>query len=263
MQKRLANWGNYPVVSSDESTFTREDQLQELLDKPSTFIARGNGRCYGDASLGTHSISTLKYDKALDFDTELGILECQAGLTLDHILDFIVPKGWFLPVTPGTKFITVGGAVASDVHGKNHHVDGAFSNHIVDMDVVTAHGLITCSALREPDLFWATCGGMGLTGVITRVKFRLKKIDTAYIKQRQIKAKNLEEVIRLFEEYRHYTYSVAWIDCLQKGDSFGRSILIVGEHATPEELSAQQRQAPWSCPKRRSSPSPLTSPPLC
>ncbi len=251
MQKQLANWGNYPVVSCEERSFSREDQLQEVLDQQSSVIARGNGRCYGDASLGTYSISTLKYDKVLGFDTEQGIFECQAGVTLDQVLDIIVPKGWFLPVTPGTKFITIGGAVASDVHGKNHHVDGSFSSHITAMDVLTSQGLITCSAEQEADLFWATCGGMGLTGIITRVQFRLKKVSTSYIKQRQIKARNLEEVIRLFEEYKHYTYSVAWIDCLQKGDSFGRSILIVGEHATPEDLSPKQRQAPLQLPRKK------------
>jgi FAD/FMN-containing dehydrogenase len=251
MQKQLANWGNYPVVSCEERSFSREDQLQEVLDQQSSVIARGNGRCYGDASLGTYSISTLKYDKVLGFNTEQGIFECQAGVTLDQVLDIIVPKGWFLPVTPGTKFITVGGAVASDVHGKNHHVDGSFSSHITAMDVLTSRGLITCSAEQEADLFWATCGGMGLTGIITRVQFRLKKVSTSYIKQRQIKARNLEEVIRLFDEYKHYTYSVAWIDCLQKGDSFGRSILIVGEHATPEDLSPKQRQAPLALPRKK------------
>src|SRR5690606_9158140 len=140
---------------------------------------------------------------------------------------------------------------ASDVHGKNHHVDGAFSNHITDMEVITSRGPITCSPHTETDLFWATCGGMGLTGVITRVRFRLKPVATAYIKQRQIKARNLEEVIRLFDEYKHYTYSVAWIDCLQKGDSFGRSILIVGEHAQPEDLSDQQRRAPLQLPEKK------------
>ena len=251
MQKRLANWGNYPVVASEESSFSREDQLQDLLHTETPLIARGNGRCYGDASLGTHSISTLKYDKVLSFDIEKGLFECQAGVTLDQILDIIVPKGWFLPVTPGTKFITVGGAVASDVHGKNHHVDGAFSNQVVSMDVITSQGLITCSPDQEPDLYWATCGGMGLTGIITRVLFRLKKVETSYIKQKQIKARNLDEVIRLFEENKHYTYSVAWIDCLQKGDSFGRSILILGEHATKAELSPQQAQAPLQLPSKK------------
>ncbi|CAL1518270.1 FAD-binding oxidoreductase [Chitinophaga sp. MM2321] len=252
MQKRLSNWGNYPSVMSEESAFTQEDQLRQFVGTHTHLIARGNGRCYGDASLGTHSISMLKYDKVLSFDIEKGVLEAQAGVTLDQVLDIIVPKGWFLPVTPGTKFITIGGAVASDVHGKNHHVDGAFSGHIIDMDVITGDGATTsCSPTNNTDLFWATCGGMGLTGVITRVKFHLKKISTAYIKQKQLKARNLEEVIRLFDEYKHYTYSMAWIDCLQKGDSFGRSILIVGEHATPEELSAGRQADPLKLPAKR------------
>jgi decaprenylphospho-beta-D-ribofuranose 2-oxidase len=216
MKKTIANWGNYPVMETEEKTFSYTDQLGRILKQNSNFIARGNGRCYGDASLAQNTISTLKYDKILSFDTADGIFECQAGLTLDRILDVIVPHGWFLPVTPGTKFITVGGAVASDVHGKNHHVDGAFSNHILEMDVVVGGGdTVTCTRDNEfSDLFWATCGGMGLTGIITRVQFGLKKIETSYITQKQIKAKNLEELIRLFEETNHYTYSVAWIDCL-------------------------------------------------
>jgi len=252
MEKRLANWGNYPVISCDESSFSQEEQVQDFISTHSSVIARGNGRCYGDASLAQHSVSTLKYDKVLAFDTTKGIFECQSGITLDQILDIIVPQGWFLPVTPGTKFITVGGAVASDVHGKNHHVDGSFSGHIIDMDVITGNKeTITCSPADHSDLFWATCGGMGLTGIITRVKFGLKKIDTAYIRQKQIKARNLEDLIRLFEEYRDYTYSMAWIDCLQKGDSFGRGILIVGEHARPEELNEQQRKAPLQLPAKR------------
>ncbi|PUZ20126.1 FAD/FMN-containing dehydrogenase [Chitinophaga costaii] len=251
MQKQLANWGNYPAVTCDEQSFTQDDQLLSFVHQHDAVIARGNGRCYGDASLAVHSISTLKYDKVLDFDTENGFFECQAGITLDQILDIIVPKGWFLPITPGTKYITVGGAVASDVHGKNHHVDGSFSGHIVYMDVLTADGkTIRCSPTEHTDFYWATCGGMGLTGVITVVKFDLKKIETAYIKQKQLKAKNLDEVIRLFDEYKHYTYSMAWIDCLKTGDAFGRSILIVGEHAKKEELSPKQAEHPLELPKK-------------
>jgi decaprenylphospho-beta-D-ribofuranose 2-oxidase len=252
MEKRLANWGNYPAISCDEITFSQEDQLTDFISAHSSVIARGNGRCYGDASLASYSVSTLRYDKVLAFDANEGVFECQSGITLDQILDIIVPQGWFLPVTPGTKFITVGGAVASDVHGKNHHVDGSFSGHIIEMDVLTGNQeMITCSQTQHTDLFWATCGGMGLTGVITRVKFGLKKIETAYIKQKQIKARNLEDLIRLFEEYKDYTYSMAWIDCLQKGDSFGRGILIVGEHAKKEELDAKQQSAPLQLPAKR------------
>jgi decaprenylphospho-beta-D-ribofuranose 2-oxidase len=261
MKKTIANWGNYPVVETDEKTFSQTNQLSDILVNSEGVIARGNGRCYGDASLAKNTISTLKYDKILSFDTETGIFECQSGLTLDKILEVIVPKGWFLPVTPGTKFITVGGAVASDVHGKNHHVDGCFSAHIIDMDVLLANGqTITCSSQLSSDLFWATCGGMGLTGIITRVKFHLKKIETSYIKQKQIKAKNLEEIIKLFETYKHYTYSVAWIDCLKKGKDFGRSILMLGEHARLEDLNEGKRKDPLKLPKKRQFNFPFTLP---
>ncbi len=252
MKKQIANWGNYPRIESDEQTFSFTEELQAYVKKKEPFIARGYGRCYGDASLAPHTISTLRYNKVLSFDTEKGIFECQSGLTLDKVLAIIVPRGWFLPVTPGTKFITIGGAVASDVHGKNHHVDGSFSAHVMDMDVIGTDGtLYTCSPTQHSDLFWATCGGMGLTGVISRVKFDLKKIETSYIKQKQLKAKNLEDILRLFEENSHYTYSVAWIDCLKKGKGFGRSILILGEHAKKEEIPAKYQGDPLKLPPQK------------
>jgi FAD/FMN-containing dehydrogenase len=252
MKKHIANWGNYPVIESDEKSFSFDQQLQELFKKEQHFIARGNGRCYGDASLADVTISTLKYDNVLSFDTANGAFECQSGITLDQVLEVIVPAGWFLPVTPGTKFITVGGAVASDVHGKNHHVDGCFSHHVEEMDVLTGSGeRITCSPSLNADLFEATCGGMGLTGVITRIKFRLKKIETSYIKQKQIKAVNLEELIHLFDQYKDYTYSVAWVDCLKKGTHFGRSILMLGEHAALQDLSPKQKQNPLKVPGKK------------
>ena len=252
MKKQIANWGNYPAIESDEKTFVFDDQLAKLMKDTDSFIPRGNGRCYGDASLASNTISILKYDKILSFDEGKGIFECQSGLTLDQILEVIVPKGWFLPVTPGTKFITVGGAIGSDVHGKNHHVDGSFSNQIVDMDVMLANGeTVTCSSELNHDLFEATCGGMGLTGMVTRTKFRLKKIESSYIIQKQIKAENLEEVIRLFDEYKHYTYSVAWIDCLKKGKNFGRSILILGEHAKLSQLNDKQKMDPLQLPRKK------------
>lgn len=261
MKKIIANWGNFPVMESEEQTFTFSEQLKESVLQSDLIIARGNGRCYGDASLEKNTLSTLKYDKILSFDSVNGIFECQSGITLDKILEVIVPKGWFLPVTPGTKFITVGGAVASDVHGKNHHVDGSFSAHVMEMDVLLSSGeTLTCSTTQFPDLFWATCGGMGLTGVITRVKFDLKKIETSYIKQKQIKAENLDEVLRLFDEYKDYTYSVAWIDCLKKGKSFGRSILMLGEHARVNELDANQKIEPLKLPAKKQISFPFTLP---
>jgi FAD/FMN-containing dehydrogenase len=252
MKKNIANWGNFPVIESEEKTFSFTEQIKESVQQSDSIIARGNGRCYGDASLEKHTLSTLKYDKILFFDAVQGIFECQSGITLDKILEVIVPKGWFLPVTPGTKYITVGGAVASDVHGKNHHIDGSFSAHVLEMDVLLSSGeTLTCSSTKYQDLFWATCGGMGLTGIIIRVKFDLKKIETSYIKQKQIKAENLEEVLRLFDEYKDYTYSVAWIDCLKKGKNFGRSILMLGEHASLQDLDAKQRNQPLKLPAKK------------
>ena len=261
MRKKIANWGNFPVVESDEKYFRFNDELKNVITNSKEFIPRGNGRCYGDASLADTTISTVKYDKIISFDTQNGIFECESGLTLDKILEVIVPKGWFLPVTPGTKFITVGGAVGSDVHGKNHHVDGSFSNQVIEMDVMLSDGRIfTCSKTLNPDLFWATCGGMGLTGMVTRVQFNLKKIETSYIKQKQVKAENLEEVLKLFDQYKHYTYSVAWIDCLQKGKDFGRSILILGEHATVEELPEKYKKDPLALPGKKQINFPVTLP---
>lgn len=252
MRKQITNWGNYPVIEANEEFFSYPEQLTEILGRQESFIPRGNGRCYGDAALAGNIISTLKFDKILSFDKQNGIFECQSGITLDQILEVIVPDGWFLPVTPGTKFITVGGAVASDVHGKNHHVEGSFSNHTLEIEVVLATGQsVSCSPEIHEDLFEATCGGMGLTGMISRVKFRLKKIETSYIKQKQIKAENLEELIRLFDENRNYTYSVAWIDCLKGGSQFGRSILMLGEHAEISDLNEQQRLEPLHLPVKK------------
>lgn len=239
MKKLITNWNNYPVVEAREVSFDYGKEIALKLAQSS--IAHGNGRCYGDASLSSEVVNTLRYDKVLSFDEVNGIITCQSGLLLSDLLQIIVPRGWFLPVTPGTKFITVGGAVASDVHGKNHHVDGSFSRHVVSMSVLTGTGeTFICSAKTHPDLFWATCGGMGLTGIILDVKFRLKRINTAYIRQKQIKARNLDEIMNLFEENSGYTYSVAWIDCLKGGKNFGRSILMLGDHATVDEVKTEK-----------------------
>ena len=261
MIKKIANWGNYPVIEADEKTFRYQYQLDALVESVPAYIPRGNGRCYGDASLAAHVISTLRFDNIISFDPGAGIFECESGIMLDAILKVIVPKGWFLPVTPGTKFITVGGAVASDVHGKNHHVDGSFSAHIIDMDVKLADGhIVTCSASVNEDLFEASCGGMGLTGMITRVKFSLKKIETSYIRQKQLKAKNLNEILEMFDRYNSSTYSVAWIDCLKKGENFGRSILMLGEHAQWEDLSETQKKAPLKLAPDKQIPFPFNFP---
>jgi decaprenylphospho-beta-D-ribofuranose 2-oxidase len=252
MNKKNAGWGAYPVVEGNEESFVFAHQLEPLINEEPPFIPRGNGRSYGDSSLGKRTISTLKFNKILSFDTEGGIFECQPGITLSDVLDVIVPWGWFLPVTPGTKLITIGGAVGSNVHGKNHRAEGSFSRHIIDMDIrLASNEVITCSANENSELFEATCGGMGLTGVVTRVKFRLKKIETSYVKQRQIKAENLDELLLLFDSYKDYNYKVAWIDCLKTGAGFGRGILTVGEHAVLNDLSDEQKAAPLQLPSNK------------
>ncbi len=233
---RISNWGNYPVIEASKISFSSLKDVHDTLNSNQSFIARGNGGCYGDASLNSTIISTLKYDKIIDFDPNEGTITCQSGITFDVLLEFLIPRGWFLPVTPGTKFITLGGAVASDIHGKNHHIEGSFRNHILKIELLLASGeVVTCSNDLNQDLFMATCGGMGLSGLILTVKFKLKKIDSAHIKQTSIKAKNLDEVFALFDEYKESTYSVAWIDCLQSGKNIGRSLLLIGEHATAKE----------------------------
>ena len=237
MKRKISNWGKYPEEEVNLIYFDDKDELVAVNHSTDHIIARGNGRCYGDSSLGENVISTLKYDKILSFDEKEGVIECQAGIVFDDLLKVIVPRGWFLPVTPGTKFITLGGAVASDVHGKNHHKEGSFSEYILSMQILCSDDqLYECDRERNEDLFWATCGGMGLTGIITRVRFRLKPIETSYIQTLEIKAKNLDHILELFDEYSDYTYSVAWIDCLKSGKSLGRSILMLGEHATRDEL---------------------------
>ncbi len=239
---QLSGWGNYPKINTKIHHFSEIEDLQSLLEQNDECIVRGMGRSYGDSSLASHVISTKNFNHILSFDEKSGLICCQAGVSLEEILDIFAPHGWFLPVTPGTKFITVGGAIASDVHGKNHHVHGSFSKHLLKMDVMLGNGkIVSCSPDQKKDLFWATCGGMGLTGVILTATFRLIRMETAYICQETLKARNLEHIMELFETSHDWTYSVAWIDCLSRGKSLGRSLLMRGEHAT----SAHLRDTPY------------------
>jgi FAD/FMN-containing dehydrogenase len=236
----LTSWGKYPKVESDVFVPADENNAAEIIrnSKYPTMIPRGLGRSYGDSALASAVMSSKNLDRYDCFDSSTGLLKCSAGVSLEDILRVFVPKGWFLPVTPGTKYVSVGGAVASDVHGKNHHVEGSFCDHVSEMTIITAlSGAVTCSRESYPELFYATCGGMGLTGFIINVTFKLKKIKSALINEKVIKAENLEEAIELFEEYKNATYSVAWIDCLSTGRSMGRSLIMLGEHAGEGELS--------------------------
>ena len=249
--QKVTNWGNFPVV---EKEIKSEDTLQKIKDfvqNNNEIIARGNGRCYGDASLSEHIFSTKRLNKFISFDRLNGIIECESGVLLSEILEVIVQQGYFLYVTPGTKFISVGGAIASDVHGKNHHAEGCFSEYVISFSLLNENGeVLICSRTENTDKFWATIGGMGLTGIILSAKFKLKNIETAYIRQESIKAENLDEIFKLFDESEDWTYNVAWIDCLQKGKNIGRSILMRGEHAFKHQLPNKLQEKPLRLKKK-------------
>lgn len=244
-RKVVTNWGNYPVIEADVTAVSARSDIAKLIGDKDHLIARGNGRSYGDASLGSNIFSALRFNKFLAFDGEKGTIECESGVLLSDILDVIVPKGFFLPVTPGTKFITVGGAIAADVHGKNHHVDGSFASHIEHFELMNGNGdVIRCSPDENELLFWQTCGGMGLTGIILSAKFRLRRIETAFISHISLKTRDIESTMKAFEIASGSTYSVAWLDCFGTSKSLGQSILQLGEHAPIDDVPDGLRSEP-------------------
>ena len=171
----LTSWGMYPKVTNNVFKFNKEETLKEIINKYNELIPHGNGRSYGDSALSSNIINVKPKDYFINFDEEKGLLHIQAGVLLSEILESYVPRGWFLKVTPGTKLITIGGAIASDIHGKNHHVEGCFSECVQEFDIMLSDGkVVTCSKEETPELFKATCGGMGLTGVILTAKIYLE-----------------------------------------------------------------------------------------
>jgi decaprenylphospho-beta-D-ribofuranose 2-oxidase len=245
----ISGWGNYPVVEAKQHVVRDVEKLRSFLASDSCLkIARGLGRSYGDSSLAEAVILTRPYGCITAFDEEKGVVGCEAGVSLEELIEAVLPRGWFLKVTPGTMHITVGGAIASDVHGKNHHTAGCFSESVLSFELLLADGsIVSCSKNENPDLFRATCGGMGLTGVILHATLQLQKVSSARIRQMTIKAKNLAEIFRAFAEYASWPYSVAWIDCLASGESLGRSLLMVGDHVQGGELRYEIKK-PLSLP---------------
>lgn len=258
----LAGWGRYPMVDcralhpGDPQDATRTAEAEPSL------VARGNGRSYGDASLNPDAtVVTRGLDRFMAFDDQTGWLTCEAGLLLSDLIDVMLPRGWFPMVTPGTRFVTVGGMIASDVHGKNHHRDGSFCHHVAWFDLALGDGrVLRCSRDAHADLFAATCGGMGLTGVILRACIRLRAVESAAIRQRTLRADHLEHAMDLFQATLDWTYSVAWIDCLATGARMGRSVLLLGEHATRDELDGARRTAPLARTPPRPHRLPVTPP---
>ena len=245
-------WGMYPKIECNRFTLRQEANLEEIISNHNPLIPFGNGRSYGDSALSENIIDIAQRNYFIEFDENSGLLHVQAGVLLSEILEYFVPRGWFLKVTPGTKLITVGGAIASDVHGKNHHVEGCFSNCVKEFNIMLANEKsVLCSKEATPELFKATCGGQGLTGVILDAKIFLKKINSQYIDQTTIKTKNLKETFEAFEEHNDKPYSVAWIDCLAKGKDIGKCLLMVGDFKDDDNLDYQlkkQKTIPFNFP---------------
>lgn len=240
---KISGWGNYPRQESECVTLPSASSLCSAVNQVGSLLPRGRGRSYGDSANAPKVLVTSLCDHFIFFDELTGELSAESGITLREILSVIVPKGWFLPVTPGTSYATLGGAIASDVHGKNHHIAGTFGEHVTSLNLVLGTGeLITTSRREHADLFHATCGGMGLTGIIISATIQLIPVGSSFISQQSIKAACIEEACDAFEDYKDATYSVAWIDCLARGKQLGRSVLMLGEHAKVGGLDIELKE---------------------
>jgi FAD/FMN-containing dehydrogenase len=245
VKKHVLSWGRYPYhLQYPHLVFSRRDipRIVESSFSPSSdrLLAYGMGRSYGDSCL---SVSDQVFymqgmNRIIDADWSNGILTAEAGITFDQLIQAILPRGWFLPVTPGTRFVTLGGAVANDVHGKNHHLMGTIGRHINQLLLYRSQeGLVECSHQKRQDLFAATIGGLGLTGIIVTVEIKLRRISASSINRKSRRFSCLDEFFSLSSDYdKSHEYSVAWIDCLASGKHTGRGRYIVGDHSDHGEL---------------------------
>lgn len=241
-EETLAGWGN---MAAQRSPVYRPERLGDLCaaveQSGATLISRGLGRSYGDAAINTGGvISHVRLNRILAFDDQHGIIHCEAGVTFDDLLRVGLPRGFFPLVTPGTKHVTVGGAIAADAHGKNHHVDGSLADCLLDFRLLTASGeILPCSRTENAPVFWATLGGMGLTGAIVDARLRLQPVTSTLMTVDYQKSVDLDTTLENFSQGdAEYQYSVAWIDCLSRGRSLGRSVLMRGNHTPAQELPA-------------------------
>ena len=238
----ISGWGRFPVV--DTALLQPQSPASALSSAAtaSSMVARGNGRAYGDAAIGdAMTLDLRQLDRMRAFDPQTGLLVTEAGVLLSDIIAAFLPRGFFPAVVPGTRLVTVGGAIAADVHGKNHHKDGGFGDHVESLVIVTGDGLTrTCSRTELPDLFAATIGGMGLTGTILEATIRLRAVETSWIRQRTVVAPDLASAMQALTDAHDTTYSVAWIDCIARGANLGRSLVYLGEHAGVAELAGKR-----------------------
>jgi decaprenylphospho-beta-D-ribofuranose 2-oxidase len=243
----ISGWGRYPIVETDIITPRTPEAARIATSRIQGGIARGNGRAYGDAGIGARqTIQMGTLDRIRSFNAETGLVTAEAGLLLADLIAAFLPRGFFPAVVPGTKYVTIGGAIAADVHGKNHHRDGGFGDHVEGLVLATADGdLIRASREENPDIFAATIGGMGLTGSIIEATLRLRSVETGWMLQRTIVAPDLAAAIAALEKGDLATYSVAWIDCVTKGAALGRSLVFLGEHAVRADLNGEAAANPF------------------
>jgi decaprenylphospho-beta-D-ribofuranose 2-oxidase len=245
-RQRLWGWGRTAPVIAEVEQPGSEDEVLAALRRAPAVLARGLGRSYGDAAqLGGGLVLDNRALGGLSPIDDEGLVRVGAGVSIDELLAVSMPRGWFVPVTPGTRQVTMGGAVAADVHGKGHHVDGSFGNHVVSLRLVTPSGAFEVSPSERPELFWATVGGMGLTGVVTEVTLRLLRIETDQVLVDTDRFANLDDVM---DEMRRsddqYRFSVAWVDCMARGSSLGRAILERGNLATRRDVDLPTLEGP-------------------
>ncbi len=241
MMERYRSWGNVEKPTQEILKLETRNSAFPTLKLGQTILPFGNGRSYGDNCLneGGALLDMRSLDHFIEFNPNEGTLKCEGGVLFSELLDFLIPRGFFLPVTPGTKFITVGGAIANDVHGKNHHRAGNFGHHVLSFELLRSDGSRrVCSPGENPEYFYSTIGGMGLTGIITWAEFRVPRIETPVIYQETIKTENLTEFFSLSQESESgFEYTVSWLDCLARGEKIGRGHFIRGNHAKVEELN--------------------------
>lgn len=241
------SWGNYPIARQRAVKLVWRNKL--LVSRSATSaLPRGNGRSYGDSCLNDNGllIDATGLDRFIAFDPVTGVLECEAGVLLSDILDLVEPQDWFLPVTPGTRFVTVAGAIANDVHGKNHHQRGCFSHHVESFELCRSDGeRLECSETENADWFYATIGGLGLTGLISRAKIRLMRVESPGVLCESIKMQNLDDFFRLNEDStKQFEYTVAWVDCLAGGAKRGRGLFSRGNHANKSSGLSGTKEKP-------------------
>jgi decaprenylphospho-beta-D-ribofuranose 2-oxidase len=258
----LTGWGRTAPTPAELIPVHGDDDARAALKGGTArgIVARGLARSYGDAAqnAGGAVLDMTAADRVLDVDLACAEVEVEAGVSLDRLMTLFVPLGMFVPVTAGTRYVTVGGAIAADIHGKNHHQAGSFSKHIVWLDLLVGDGTIRrVSPDDDAELFWATAGGMGLTGVILRARIRMKRIESSRILVDTDRTPDLDSLLTLMTETDHlYDYSVAWIDCVARGRRMGRSVLTRGRFARRDELPARR----WADPLHYSASVKLSAP---